>query len=188
MKRIQRFEKFCYIWVVFHCLSQASDVIVFSEVAALKAELSETRAALAFEKETTLQLRSMLNYKKMSSNATPNLPSMQASKLSLIAVNQLAGHVLGQLDCSGGDRPVSDFPNAVHMSNSLGTSRMILKSISRFVQSLASRFAPIDLGVYTRYDRLLITFPRFFSCVLPILTRVSDHCNRVLRHWMMSVL
>ncbi len=108
------------------------------------------RAALAFERETVVQLRSMLAYKKMSSNSMPNLPSMQASKLSLIAVNQLAGHVLGQLDCSGGDRPSSDSPNAVHMSNSLGTSRMILKSISRFVQSLASRFSPIDLAVYTR--------------------------------------
>jgi hypothetical protein len=137
--------------VFFHCCLQALVGNISSEVAALQAELAETRAALALEKETVLQLRSMLNYKKLSTNSTPNLPSMQASKLSLIAVNQLAGHVLGQLDCSGGDRPVSDLPNAVHMSNSLGTSRMILKSISRFVQSLASRFAPIDLDVYTRF-------------------------------------
>ena len=119
-------------------------------MAALQAELAEARAALAIERETVLQLRSMLSYKKLSANPTSTLPSMQASKLSLIAVNQLAGHVLGQLDCSGGDRPVMDAPNAVHMSNSLGTSRMILKSISRFVQSLASRFAPMDLDAYTR--------------------------------------
>ncbi len=122
-----------------------------ADIAALQAELAEARSALALERETVLQLRSMLTYKKLSASSAPNLPSMQASKLSLIAVNQLAGHVLGQLDCSGGDRPAPDAPNAVHMSNSIGTSRMILKSISRFVQSLASRFAPIDLDAYTRF-------------------------------------
>ena len=147
----------------------------------MQAELSEARAALALEKDTVLQLRSMLNYKKLSTNSTPNLPSMQASKLSLIAVNQLAGHVLGQLDCSGGDRPVSDLPNAVHMSNSLGTSRMILKSISRFVQSLASRFAPIDLDVYTRFPHFI--FPALFSHVLPNLIQALDRCNPLSRHW-----
>jgi len=129
---------------------QVANSVDDADVTALKAELAEVRAALAFERETVMQLRSMLAYKKLSSTNMPNLPSMQASKLSLIAVNQLAGHVLGQLDCSGGDRPSFDSPNSVHMSNSLGTSRMILKSISRFVQSLASRFSPIDLSAYTR--------------------------------------
>jgi hypothetical protein len=149
-RRVFNFAAF----VFYNTIAQhtASAII---DVAALQAELAEARAALAFERDNVVQLRAMLSYKKLSANSAPSLPSIQASKLSLIAVNQLAGHMLGQLDCSGGDRPSLDSPNAVHMSNSLGTSRMILKSISRFVQSLASRFAPMDLSAYTRSTLLL---------------------------------